>query len=131
MEIRRALLSVPNPEALLYRRPEQTHTVASSQSEKVTCVLVLSARLLFDNRTPSGAESLSAPCHPPTDGKKKKKKIVNDFHLSCLVLCVFTVVSKGPYGVTLPHIPAVSLWLGPIHHPVYNYSIQLPLRLSR
>lgn len=43
----------------------------------------------------------------------------------------FQAVSKGLCNVTLPHIRPVTLWLRPIHHPVYNYSVQLLLRLSR
>lgn len=54
----------------------------------------------------------------------------NDFHLTRLVVCVFKSVSEGPRGVTLLRSPPVSLRLRPIHHPLYNYGVQLPLRLS-
>lgn len=41
----------------------------------------VSTCLFFDNQTPSGVQSLSAPCHPPTDWRK-----LNDFHPSSVRL---------------------------------------------
>ena len=94
-----------------------------SQSEELICILLWPAAYCSMIKLPPGpTRPLSAPCHPPTVCRTS-----NDFHLSCPLLYVFKPVSKGPCSVTLAHIPPVSLWLWPIHHPVYNYSEQLPL----
>lgn len=80
------------PESIrgLYR---QTQVVASitKSIRGIDMHSCASSCLLFDDQTPSGAQSLSAPCHPPTDCRKS-----NDFHLSCMVLYIFKEVSKGP-----------------------------------
>ena len=60
--------------------------------------------LLFYNETPSGAHVVSVcSMSSPTVCRTS-----NDFHLTCLVLCVFKLVPKGPSNVILPHIPPVS-----------------------
>lgn len=60
--------------------------------------------LLFYNETPSRAHMVSVcSMSSPTVCRTS-----NDFHLSCLILCVLKLVSEGPSNVTLPHIPPVS-----------------------
>lgn len=116
---------------LLYKRPKQARIVASiiesaggADVHSCACWSVeahLELRLCL----------LHVICqHPTVEGLRGDGGNCNDFHLTRLVVCVFKSVSEGPCGVTLLPSPPVSLRLRPIHHPLYNYGVQLPLRLS-
>lgn len=121
----------PKSVALLYNRPKQTHIVASIIESaggvdvhscacwSVGAHLELRLCLLHVIRQ-----------HPTVEGLRGDGGNCNDFHLTRLVVCVSKSVSEGPRGVTLLRSRPVSLRLRPIHHPLYNYGVQLPPRLS-
>lgn len=86
---------------VIYRHKPLSPSV--SQPEELICILLWLASYCSTMKPPPGPTQSVCSMSSPTVCRTS-----NDFHLSCLVLYVFKLVSEGPSNVTLPHIPPVS-----------------------